>query len=71
MKNNIQTFYNFVLAEAYHPERSEGPHTTFVPHPNFLCVINQRRRGPSVRAGRGWSVRLGMTESAVHHFSHA
>jgi hypothetical protein len=71
MKNNIQIFYNFVLAEACHPERSEGPHTIFVPHPNLLCVINQRRRGPSVRAGLVWSARLGKPEGAVHHFSHA
>jgi len=71
MKHNIPIFYNFVLAEACHPERSEEPRTTFVPHPNLLCVINQHRRGPSVLAGLVWSVRLGMTEGAAHHFAHA
>jgi hypothetical protein len=53
------------LAVACHPERSEGPHTNFVPHPNPPCVINQRRRGPSP------SARLGMTQGAPHHVCHA
>ena len=57
MKNNIPMFHHFALAAACHPERSEGPHTNSVPHPNLPCVINQDGRGPSP------SARLGMTEA--------
>ena len=59
----MDLFHN--LPGGCHPERSEGPHTNFVPYPNLLWVINQRRRGPSP------SARLGMTEGAPRDFSDA
>jgi hypothetical protein len=70
-QKTMNLFDNLALAAAGHPERSEGSQSNFEPHPNLFCVVNQRRRGPSVRAGLALSARLGMTKGAPHRFCNA